>query len=88
MFPLLIKDYSYSQREQTIDCYGEKEFSYTMKAVKTTVGRCDTANCSEPVAYAQVLGANRYFRYCEKHAPLQVKRQAELAAKQAEQTKK
>jgi hypothetical protein len=59
-----------------------------IRVYKTTVGRCDTTNCGEQVAYAQEFPGGRRFRYCEKHAPPQVKRQAELAAKQAEQTKK
>ena len=60
-----------------------------MKAVKTTVGRCNTANCGEPAAYARLLAANRRFLYCEKHVPPYIKQQAEeAAAKQAEQTKK
>jgi hypothetical protein len=49
-----------------------------MKAVKTHVGRCD--RCGEPAAYAQTLPGGRSFRYCEQHAPLQVKKQAEAAA--------
>lgn len=49
-----------------------------MKAVKTHVGRCDT--CSEPAAYAQLLPGGRSFRYCEQHAPLLVKKQAEASA--------
>ncbi len=46
-----------------------------MKAVKTHVGRCDT--CGEPAAYAQLLPGGRTFRFCEQHAPLLVKKQAE-----------
>jgi len=49
-----------------------------MKAVKTHVGRCDT--CGEPAAYAQLLPGGRTFRFCEQHAPLLVKKQAEAAA--------
>ena len=49
-----------------------------MKAVKTHVGRCDT--CGEPAAYAQLLPGRRSFRYCEQHAPLQVKKQAQKEA--------
>ncbi len=49
-----------------------------MKAVKTHVGRCDT--CGEPAAYAQLLSGGRTFRFCEQHAPLLVKKQAEAAA--------
>ena len=49
-----------------------------MKAVKTHVGRCDT--CGEPAAYAQLLPGGRIFRFCEQHAPLQVKKQAEATA--------
>ncbi len=49
-----------------------------MKAVKTHVGRCDT--CGEPAAYAQLLPGGRTFRFCEQHAPLQVKKQAEATA--------
>jgi hypothetical protein len=49
-----------------------------MKAVKTHVGRCDT--CGEPAAYAQLLSGGRTFRFCEQHAPLIVKKQAEAAA--------
>lgn len=48
-----------------------------MKAVKTHVGRCDT--CGEPAAYAQLLPGGRSFRFCEQHAPLLVKKQAEAA---------
>jgi hypothetical protein len=48
-----------------------------MKAVKTHVGRCDT--CGEPAAYAQLLSGGRTFRFCEQHAPLLVKKQAETA---------
>ncbi len=48
-----------------------------MKAVKTHVGRCDT--CGEPAAYAQLLSGGRSFRFCEQHAPLLVKKQAEAA---------
>ncbi len=51
-----------------------------MKAVKTHVGRCDT--CGKPAAYAQLLPSNRRFLYCEEHAPLQVKREADKAAAQ------
>ncbi|GCE13891.1 hypothetical protein [Tengunoibacter tsumagoiensis] len=46
-----------------------------MKAVKTHVGRCDT--CGEPAAYAQLLAGGRSFRFCEQHAPLLVKKQAD-----------
>lgn len=49
-----------------------------MKAVKTHVGRCDT--CGESAAYAQLLPGGRSFRFCEQHAPLLVKKQAEAAA--------
>jgi hypothetical protein len=49
-----------------------------MKAVKTHVGLCDT--CSEPAAYAQLLSGGRSFRFCEQHAPLLVKKQAEATA--------
>ncbi len=49
-----------------------------MKAVKTHVGRCDT--CGEPAAYAQLLAGGRSFRFCEQHAPLLVKKQAQAAA--------
>lgn len=56
-----------------------------MKAVKTHVGRCDT--CGEPAAYAQLLPGGRSFRYCEQHAPLLVKKQAEATA-EAEKQKK
>lgn len=48
-----------------------------MKAVKTHVGRCDT--CGEPAAYAQLLSGGRKFLFCEHHAPLLVKKQAEAA---------
>lgn len=48
-----------------------------MKAVKTHVGRCDT--CGEPAAYAQLLAGGRRFLYCEQHAPLLVKKQADAA---------
>ena len=48
-----------------------------MKAVKTHVGRCDS--CGEPAAYAQLLSGGRTFRFCEQHAPLLVKKQAEAA---------
>lgn len=48
-----------------------------MKAVKTHVGRCDS--CGEPAAYAQLLAANRQFRFCEQHVPPLVKKQAEAA---------
>jgi hypothetical protein len=60
----------------------------TMKAVKTHVGRCDT--CGEPAAYAQLLSGGRTFRFCEQHAPLLVKKQAEAAAatnKESQKTK-
>ncbi len=60
-----------------------------MKAVKTHVGRCDT--CGEPAAYAQLLSGGRTFRFCEQHAPLIVKKQAEAAAatgKEGQKTKK
>jgi len=58
-----------------------------MKAVKTHVGRCDT--CGETAAYAQLLPGGRSFRFCEQHAPLLVKKQAQATtdAGQAE-TKK
>ena len=49
-----------------------------MKAVKTHVGRCDT--CGEPAAYAQLLPGGRSFRFCEQHAPLLVKKQAQATA--------
>jgi hypothetical protein len=49
-----------------------------MKAVKTHVGRCDT--CGEPAAYKQILSGGRQFLYCEQHAPLQIKKQAEANA--------
>jgi hypothetical protein len=48
-----------------------------MKAVKTHVGRCD--NCGEPAAYAQLLSGGRTFRFCEKHVPLLIKKQADAA---------
>jgi len=48
-----------------------------MKAVKTHVGRCDS--CGEPAAYAQLLLGGRKFLFCEQHAPLLVKKQAEAA---------
>lgn len=57
-----------------------------MKAVKTHVGRCDT--CGEPAAYAQLLSGGRRFLYCEQHAPLQLKKQAEAAASEAGKEKK
>ncbi|HZS76063.1 MAG TPA: hypothetical protein VFA41_05565 [Ktedonobacteraceae bacterium] len=57
-----------------------------MKAVKTHVGRCDT--CGEPAAYAQILSGGRQFRFCEQHAPLLVKKQAEAAANSANKEKK
>lgn len=56
-----------------------------MKAVKTHVGRCDT--CGEPAAYAQLLSGGRSFRFCEQHAPLLVKKQAEAAASKSESKK-
>ncbi len=59
-----------------------------MKAVKTHVGRCDT--CGEPAAYAQLLPGGRTFRFCEQHAPLLVKKQAEVTAstnKESQKTK-
>lgn len=49
-----------------------------MKAVKTHVGRCDT--CGEPAAYAQLLSGSRTFRFCEKHVPPLVKKQADATA--------
>lgn len=57
-----------------------------MKAVKTHVGRCDT--CGEPAAYAQLLSGGRKFLFCEQHAPLLVKKQAEATAATAEKEKK
>ena len=48
-----------------------------MKAVKTHVGRCDT--CGEPAAYAQLLPGGRSFRFCEQHATLIVRKQADAA---------
>jgi hypothetical protein len=57
-----------------------------MKAVKTHVGRCDT--CGEPAAYAQLLPGGRKFLFCEQHAPLLVKKQAEATAAAAEKEKK
>ena len=51
-----------------------------MKAVKTHVGRCDT--CGEPAAYAQLLPGGRSFRFCEQHAPLLDKMQADAAENQ------
>jgi hypothetical protein len=57
-----------------------------MKAVKTHVGRCDS--CGEPAAYAQLLPGGRTFRFCEQHAPLLVKKQAEAAATAANKEKK
>lgn len=57
-----------------------------MKAVKTHVGRCDT--CGEPAAYAQLLSGSRSFRFCEQHAPLLVKKQAEVAAKAGQAEKR
>jgi hypothetical protein len=48
-----------------------------MKAVKTHVGRCDI--CGEPAAYKQILPGGRSFLFCEEHAPLLVKKQAEAA---------
>ena len=57
-----------------------------MKAVKTHVGRCDT--CGEPAAYAQLLAGGRKFLFCEQHAPLIVKKQAEATATAAEKGKK
>jgi len=56
----------------------EKKWSLCMKAVKTHVGRCDT--CGEPAAYAQLLPGGRSFRFCEQHAPLLVKKQAQAAS--------
>lgn len=55
----------------------DEEKNSTMKAVKTHVGRCDT--CGEPAAYAQLLPGGRSFRFCEQHAPLIVKKQADAA---------
>jgi hypothetical protein len=57
-----------------------------MKAVKTHVGRCDT--CGEPAAYAQLLAGGRKFLFCEQHAPLLVKKQAEATAAAAATTEK
>ena len=57
-----------------------------MKAVKTHVGRCDT--CGEPAAYAQLLPGGRKFLFCEQHAPLLVKKQAEATAATADKEKK
>jgi hypothetical protein len=57
-----------------------------MKAVKTHVGRCDT--CGEPAAFAQLLPGGRKFLFCEQHAPLLVKKQAEATAAAAEKEKK
>lgn len=57
-----------------------------MKAVKTHVGRCDT--CGEPAAYAQLLAGGRRFLYCEQHAPLQVRKQADAASSGKEDIKK
>jgi hypothetical protein len=62
----------------------EEDYSI-MKAVKTHVGRCDT--CGEPAAYAQLLSGGRSFRFCEQHAPLLVKKQAEAAASKSESKK-
>jgi len=55
-----------------------EEMDFDMKAVKTHVGRCDT--CGEPAAYAQLLPGGRSFRFCEQHAPLLVKKQAQAAS--------
>ena len=55
----------------------DQEVVFSMKAVKTHVGRCDT--CGESAAYAQLLPGGRSFRFCEQHAPLLVKKQAEAA---------
>ena len=57
-----------------------------MKAVKTHVGRCDT--CGEPAADAQLLPGGRNFLFCEQHAPLLVKKQAEATATATEKGKK
>ena len=57
-----------------------------MRAVKTHVGRCDT--CGEPAAYAQLLAGGRKFLFCEQHAPLLVKKQAEATAASTEKGKK
>lgn len=54
-----------------------EEVLYTMKAVKTHVGRCDS--CGEPAAYAQLLPGGRTFRFCEQHVPLLIKKQADAA---------
>jgi hypothetical protein len=48
-----------------------------MKAVKTHVGRCDT--CGKPAAYAQLLPGGRTFRFCDEHASLVLKKQAQAA---------
>ncbi len=61
-----------------LERYTCREEPLYMKAVKTHVGRCDT--CGEPAAYAQLLAGGRTFRFCEQHAPLQVKKQAEATA--------
>jgi hypothetical protein len=53
------------------------EEDFSMKAVKTHVGRCD--NCGEPAAYAQLLSGGRTFRFCEQHVPLLIKKQADAA---------
>jgi hypothetical protein len=63
-----------------------QEESFFMKAVKTHVGRCDT--CGEPAAYAQLLAGGRKFLFCEQHAPLLVKKQAEATAAAAATTEK
>ena len=57
-----------------------------MKAVKTHVGRCD--RCGEPAAYMQLLAGGRSFRFCEEHAPLLVKKQAEAATNSSKDEKK
>ena len=57
-----------------------------MKAVKTHVGRCD--RCGEPAAYMQLLAGGRSFRFCEEHAPLLVKKQAEAATNCSKDEKK
>jgi hypothetical protein len=46
-----------------------------MNAVKQHMGRCD--KCSKPAAYAQLLGSNRKFLFCEEHVPALVKREAD-----------
>ena len=64
----------------------QRRFSFFMKAVKTHVGRCD--RCGEPAAYMQILSGGRSFRFCEQHAPLLVKKQAEAAESVGKEEKK